>query len=110
MGRSGPIGPAKDGVTVAVRLTPRAKTQAIHRAIVDGPSGPALKASVAAPPVEGAANAALLALLAKTWRLPKSALEIVGGAHDRNKLVLVRGDPAELMERIARWRAEGEDR
>jgi uncharacterized protein (TIGR00251 family) len=56
----------------------------------------ALKVAVTAPPSEGKANAALVALLGRSWRLPKSAIEIVGGAADRRKTLLLRGDPASL--------------
>jgi uncharacterized protein YggU (UPF0235/DUF167 family) len=52
---------------------------------------------VAAPPVEGAANAALLAFLAKTLGLPRSALTLASGAGARLKLIDIPGcDPASL--------------
>ncbi|WP_238578735.1 DUF167 domain-containing protein [Inquilinus limosus] len=41
-------------------------------------------------------------MLAKTWRLPKSALAIVGGATDRTKLIEVAGDTA-LAARLEAW-------
>lgn len=106
MGRSDVIGTVSDGVTVAIRLTPRAKQAALHPDIIDGPAGPALKASVTAAPSDGAANAALLALLAKAWRVPKSAMTIAVGAKDRNKTVHLRGDPAALRRTIEQWMAE----
>jgi uncharacterized protein YggU (UPF0235/DUF167 family) len=55
---------------------------------------------VTAAPEGGKANAALIALLARTWRLPKRDLAIVLGAADRRKTVHVAGDPRELMRRI----------
>jgi uncharacterized protein YggU (UPF0235/DUF167 family) len=103
----GPIVTAGDGITIAVRLTPKAKHASLDREPSDGPGGRALKASVTAPASEGAANAALIALLAKSWRLPKSALSIVAGAKDRNKRVHLAGDPAELKARIEDWMAHG---
>lgn len=106
MGRSGLIGTVADGITVAIRLTPRAKRVALSPDITDGPAGPALRAGVSAPPSEGAANAALIALLAKSWRLPKSTIAIVGGAKDRNKTVHLRGDPATLRATVEDWMAE----
>jgi uncharacterized protein YggU (UPF0235/DUF167 family) len=72
---------------LAVRLTPRGGREAIDGWAVDGDGRPYLKVRVAAPPVEGAVNAALLALLAKALGVPKSSLSIVSGAGARLKLV-----------------------
>jgi uncharacterized protein (TIGR00251 family) len=54
-----------------------------------------------APPVEGAANAALVALLAEHLRLPKSAVTISAGATSRHKTVRIAGlAPEEVRERL----------
>ena len=50
----------------------------------------ALKVKLTAPPVDGAANKACLAFLAKTFDLPKSALELVAGQSSRRKQVMIR--------------------
>ena len=60
-----------------------------------------LKASVTAPPAESRANDALLALLAKSWGVPRRDLAIIGGIKSRSKIVHVAGDPAELPKRLA---------
>ena len=73
------------------------------RAAADGAT--VLKARVTAPPEGGKANARLLALLAKAWKLPKSSLEIASGAKERRKAVLVRGDPDLLLARLETWLA-----
>jgi uncharacterized protein (TIGR00251 family) len=87
---SGPLGldirESEDGVTLRVRVQPRASREA-----VGGTRGGALLVRLTAPPVEGAANAALLKLLAKTLRLPPSALTVARGARGRDKLVHVAG-------------------
>jgi hypothetical protein len=58
---------------------------------------------VAAPPVEGAANAALIAFLAKTLGVPKSSLTIVSGAGARLKLIDIAGcDPLSLARVLGR--------
>jgi uncharacterized protein (TIGR00251 family) len=64
----------------------------------DGPNGEgwALKLSVGAPPEDGKANAAVIALLAETLGVAKSAISVVSGATDRRKLVEIRGDETEL--------------
>ena len=88
---------------LAVRLTPRGGRAAIDGWAVDGEGRPYLKVRVAAPPVEGAANAALIALLAKTLGLPKSALSIASGAGARLKLIDIEGcDPLSLEQALGR--------
>jgi hypothetical protein len=84
-----------DGVRLAVRLTPRTRAARID-AIEDG----RLKIAVTAPAAENQANEALLRLLAKEWRLPRSSLSIAVGATSRNKVVHIAGDPMALMSRL----------
>ena len=82
---------------LAVRLTPRGGRSAVDGWAMDPSGRPYLKVRVAAPPVEGAANAALLAFLAKTLGLPRSALSIASGAGARLKLIDIEGcDPLTL--------------
>lgn len=88
---------------VTVRLTPKAGRTAITGRAVDADGAPMLKASVTAVPERGAANAALIALLAKSWRLPKTTLSIAGGATDRTKLVEIEGGDAALAARLEAW-------
>ncbi|WP_225771029.1 DUF167 family protein [Inquilinus sp. Marseille-Q2685] len=93
---------APRGIRVTVRLTPRAGRNAVTGRAVDADGAPLLKAAVTAVPERGAANEALIALLAKSWRLPKSALAIIGGATDRTKLIEIDGDAA-LAARLEAW-------
>ena len=83
-------------VRFAVRLTPRA---ALDR--VDGVSDGVLRARVGAPAVEGAANNALVRLLAEELGVARSAVRIVAGASSRQKLVVVDGADREAI--VARW-------
>ncbi len=69
-----------------VRVVPRASRSSLARE-ADG----RLRVHLTAPPVEGAANRALIALLAERLDLPRSALELVRGEHSRDKLVCVHG-------------------
>ena len=85
------------GVTVELRVQPRARRTALESA------GTMLKAAVTVPPEEGKANAAVVALLAESWRLPKSAFTIVKGETARNKTVGVAGDPQTVAARIEEW-------
>ena len=64
---------------LAVRLTPRGGRDAAQGWGQDADGRAYLKVRVAAPPVEGAANAALIAFLAKALGRPRSSLRIVSG-------------------------------
>ncbi len=60
-----------------------------------------LKARLNAPPVDGAANEALVALLADRLHIPKCAIQIVRGATSRQKTVEIDGlTPDELRSRL----------
>ena len=104
MARALPLAPAPDGVVVTVKLTPRARQAAIdgvaEEPSVEGPR-PVLKVRVTAPPEDGKANAALIALLAKSWRLPKSAFAIVAGDTSRLKRIRIAGATPDLLRDIA---------
>jgi uncharacterized protein len=90
-----------EGLRVFVRLQPKARRAGIEGIVTEADGRVALKVAVTAPPESGKANAALVALLGKSWRLPKSAIDIVGGATDRRKTLLLRGDPASLFASIS---------
>ena len=92
-----PFEPVAEGVPIHVRLQPRARRAGIEGVVAEAEGRAHLKVAVTAPPEDGKANAALIALLGKTWKLPKSAFEIVGGATDRRKTLLLRGDSASLL-------------
>jgi uncharacterized protein (TIGR00251 family) len=86
----------------AVRFTVHAQPRASRTELI-GWHGDAVKIRVAAPPVEGAANAELIALLAKKLGVPKSAVRILKGERGRRKLVEVKGVAAEYaMARLSR--------
>ena len=83
-------------VRFAVRLSPRsAATQ------IDGVADGVLKVRVAAPAVEGAANTALVRLLADELGLAGRDVRIVAGARSRQKLVVVEGLAPDAI--VARW-------
>jgi uncharacterized protein len=83
-------------LTFAVRVTARAS-----RSVIDGEHDGALRARIAAPPVEGAANRELVKLLAKLFKLPQSAVEIIAGNNSKNKTIRIHGaDPATLEQLV----------
>jgi uncharacterized protein (TIGR00251 family) len=83
-------------VRFAVRLTPRSAVERVED-VVDG----VLKVRVMAPAVEGAANTALIRLLADALEVSRRDIQIVAGATSRQKLVVVDGVGAEAI--VARW-------
>ena len=84
---------AGGSVTFAVRVVPRARINEIT-----GIHGDALKVRLTAPPVEGRANEALVAFLAKRLGVRKSEVEIVAGTTSRRKMIRVIGVLAQEME------------
>ena len=84
-------------VVFPVRGAPRGSRSAIA-----GLHGGALKVALTAPPVEGAANAALVKLLAKKLGVAKSAVTIVRGERGRDKQVRVAGVDAAAARALAR--------
>lgn len=85
---------SRDGVTLSVRVTPRA-----GRDEVVGVESGLLRVRLASPPVEGAANAALQALLARWLGVPRSDVTLLRGGASRVKLVAVRGRSADDVRR-----------
>ena len=83
-------------VRFAVRLSPRSAVERVDD-VVDG----VLKVRVMAPAVEGAANTALIRLLADELGVARRDVRIVAGATSRQKLVVVDGVGSEAV--VARW-------
>ena len=96
------------GVRVRLKVTPKAKRAGIGGLLAEPDGGQgrnerALKVAVTAAPEAGKANAAVIALLAKEWGVAKSAISVVSGATDRRKIIEIRGQSAELMQRLQAW-------
>ena len=84
-----------DGVELTVRVIPRArKTQC------SGVRDQALVVRVAAPPVEGAANDALIEFFSAALRVPRRAVQIVSGDRTRQKRVAISGVTAEQIRAL----------
>jgi uncharacterized protein (TIGR00251 family) len=78
------------GVSFKVRVQPRASLTAITGVLGEGDDA-ALKVALAAPPVAGRANEALVRFFAELFDVPRSAVEIVSGGTSRTKVVRVAG-------------------
>ena len=96
----GPLVPARDGLKLAVRLTPRAKADRLLGVAATAEGRRVVRASVTAPPEDGRTNEALLQLLARLWQLSRRDLAIVAGTTSRHKTVSVAGDPRQLAGRL----------
>ena len=91
------IRPGSDGTSalIDVLVQPRAS-----RARIGPVHGDRLKVAVTAPPVEGAANTALVELLARTLGVPRSRVDVVAGHGSRRKTVCVRGLTATQVQAL----------
>jgi uncharacterized protein (TIGR00251 family) len=83
-------------IRVHVHVQPRAS-----RSEVVGTHGAALKVRLLAPPVDGAANEALVALLAEELGVPRRDVRIVHGATSRTKVVEIEGTTADAVRALA---------
>ncbi|HZD47443.1 MAG TPA: DUF167 domain-containing protein [Silvibacterium sp.] len=79
-----------DTVSFVVRVTPRASRTRFIGMVEDGADA-VFRIALAAPPVEGRANAALVSYLSDLLNVARSAIEVISGEHTRNKVVRVRG-------------------
>ena len=89
----------QDGVTLAVRAQPGAKTTAITGIYGEGPSA-ALKIAVQSPPIEGKANAALIIFLAELLAISKKRVELASGQQSRSKVFLIHGLSVEKVQKL----------
>jgi uncharacterized protein len=96
-----------EAIVLTVRLTPRANRDAVEGigVLADGRS--VAQARVRAVPENGAANTALVALLAKTFGRPKSAIRFASGETSRIKQLRIAGDPADLAAVVETWPVRG---
>jgi uncharacterized protein (TIGR00251 family) len=90
----------RDGILLDVRVTPKSaatRLAGLHTA-ADGSVSLAVK--VTAAPDKGKANAAVIAVLAEAFGLPKSTLSLASGETGRRKTIHVSGNPDGLAARI----------
>jgi uncharacterized protein len=92
-------GPRIQATGRGVRLTVRVQPRASDNRIV-GVHGEALKVRLTAPPVDGAANEALVELLAGTFGIPTRAITIVAGMSSRTKVVELEGITEDRVRRL----------
>ncbi len=85
-----------EGVVLAIKVQPRASRNEIV-----GVLGEELKIKVTAPPVDSAANEALLRFLAETLDCPRGAVRLLRGNTSRRKTILIQGmKPPSVLARL----------
>lgn len=87
------------GVVLAVRVQPRARRNAIG-GCATAPQGLALKISVTAPPADGKANEAVVAMLAAALEVAKRDVRLLAGATARTKSLRIGGEPARIAAKL----------
>ncbi|CAN5257486.1 DUF167 family protein YggU [soil metagenome] len=83
-----------DSIIFNVRVVPRASKSEIV-----GEHDGALKIRIAAPPVDGAANAELIKILAKEFGVSKNAIEIIGGQTSKIKQIKISNTAGEKLSK-----------
>ncbi|HSF91841.1 MAG TPA: DUF167 family protein [Paracoccaceae bacterium] len=90
-----------DALIVTLRLTPKGGKDALVGIVKDADDRPMIKAQVSAPPVDGAANTALIKLLSKSLGIPKSAIRFHSGETARVKRLRLTGDVPQIIEKLS---------
>ena len=95
--RPGCLSVQADGVTLAVKVRPRAPKNEIGETL-----GAELHLKVTAPPVDAAANEAVVRLLAEMFDCPRGAVQILRGHTSRHKVIKLHGlTAAEVLAKIS---------
>ncbi|MBL4788448.1 MAG: DUF167 domain-containing protein [Kordiimonadaceae bacterium] len=90
----------RDGATLSVKLTPNASKDAFVRVDRTADGKKELRATVTAVPEKGKANAALIKLLSKKLRIPKSSVQLIKGGQNQHKTILIEGPPDEILSQL----------
>ncbi len=90
-----------NGCRLRIRVTPRGGADRIDAIQTDEAGHSVVRVRVRATPADGEANAAVIAVLAKALKLPKSRLGLVAGATARNKTIWIEGlDEIAVLDRL----------
>lgn len=89
-----------DHLRLSVRLTPNGGRDVLEKLETSADDDVVLKARVSAVPENGKANKALIALLAKSLRIPKSTISFISGETARKKILRIDADPEDLIIKL----------
>ncbi len=95
-----PYRQGKSSIIVALRVTPNATSNEIGGVEIRDDGKAVLRIRVNAVADKGKANKAVIALLAKNMRLPKSAFSIISGQTSRLKTIAIDGESKEIAARL----------
>ena len=95
-----PYAAVAGGVRLAVRLKPRASRNGTDGVVTGADGRTALQIRLTAPPVEGAANVALIAFLAEALEMRKADIAIRSGQTARIKILHLSGDCATILTKL----------
>ena len=95
-----PFSAQPDGVRVAVKVTPKASADGVRGVTVEADGRAYLIVRITAAAEDGRANAAVIKLLARPWRVPAGSIQLVSGATGRRKVLHLEGASAPLLDRI----------
>lgn len=95
----------KQGVTLFIRLTPKSSKDLIETVVHDADGRQYLAARVRAVPEKGLANKALEKLVAKTFGIALSRVEVVSGSTSRLKQVLLHCELIDIAEKLEQFSA-----
>ncbi len=100
---AGPLAAEARGVRLAVRVSPRAASDEIVGVTRGADDRLWVEARVRALPDKGKANAAVAKLIAREIGVAKTSLSVLSGSTNRNKILLIEGDPGDLMPLLTDW-------
>jgi len=95
-----PFTKADDGIRLRLKVTPRARHNAIGPVHHDSDGCAVLKVSVIAVAEKGRANEAVTKLLAKVWGVPRTRIKLAADLTGRRKIVHFEGEPDAVMAGI----------
>ena len=90
----------KDGVLAALRVTPNASRDKIDGVADQADGSKVLKVMVTVVPEDGKANDAVIKLLSKAWKIPRTRMQVVAGQTSRTKTVLIEGGDQETLDAL----------
>jgi uncharacterized protein len=89
----------EQGVEIYIRVTSRASQSKVGEVVKNAQGQPQLRIHVSAPPVDNQANQAIIELISKHFKVPKSQIAITGGQTARDKRLMLNGCRLEQLLR-----------
>jgi len=84
-----------DGIIIPVKVVPGSSQSEIVGIIDES-----LKIKLNSPPIEGKANKECIKILSKALKIAKSSIEITGGEKTKNKMILIKGNPEQILDKL----------